>query len=60
MSILTTRGIINWKKNNTLLEEFQNEISKSQQKGKIDTLNTQMHDRSLSCLGTHASINKTA
>jgi len=38
MSILTTGGIINWKKNNTLLEEFQNEISKSQQKVKLTHL----------------------
>jgi hypothetical protein len=43
------------KKNKTLSEKFQNPI-KIVERGKIDTLNTQIYDRSLYWLGTGISI----
>ena len=39
-----------------LSENFQNPIAKIIERDKIDTPNTQIHDRSLSCLGTGTSI----
>jgi hypothetical protein len=36
----------------TLSEQFQNSNIKIVERGKIDTPYTQIHDRSLSCLGT--------
>jgi hypothetical protein len=38
-------------------EQFQNPLGKIVDTGKIDTLNTQMHDRSLSWLKTGNSMN---
>jgi hypothetical protein len=50
---------IKWKtKNTTPKEQFKNPIEKNRRKrSKIDTPNTQIHDRSLSSLGTDTSIN---
>jgi hypothetical protein len=39
-----------------LSEHFQNPIGKIIERGKIDTPIIQIHDRSLSCLGTDRSI----
>jgi hypothetical protein len=44
---------IKWKTNSKILQQFQNLIEKIVETGgKIDTLNTQIHDRPLSWLGT--------
>ena len=43
-------------KHTTLSEQFQNQIEKTVEKDKIDTSNTQIHDRSLSWLGTGTSV----
>jgi hypothetical protein len=45
-----------FQKNTTLSEHFQNAIEKTVEKDKIDTPSTQIHDRSLSWLGTGTSI----
>jgi hypothetical protein len=46
----------NKQKDTTLLEEFQNQVSKSQKEEKIYTPNTQIHDRSLSWISAGSSI----
>ena len=53
-----TRCIVKkWKtKNTTLPEQFQNPIEEIVERGKIDTLNTHVHDLSLSGLGTGITI----
>ena len=43
-------------KHTTLLEQFQNQIKKNVERGKIDTPNTHTHESSLSWLGTDTSI----
>ena len=40
-------------------KQFQNQIRKSLNRGKIDTPNTQIHDRSLPWLSTGTSIKKS-
>ena len=40
------------RENTTLSEQFQKSNVKIVERGKVDTPNTQIHDRSLSCLGT--------
>jgi len=40
-------------------KQFQNQIRKSFNRGKIDTPNTQIHDRSLPWLSTGTSIKKS-
>jgi hypothetical protein len=42
----------NKNKNTTLSEQFQNKISKIVERGKIDSTNTEIHDRSLCWLST--------
>ena len=44
------------KTNTTLSRQFQNSNIKVVERDKIDISNTQIHDRSLSCLGTGTSI----
>ena len=46
------------KQNSTLSKQFQNPIEKSLERGKIDTSNTHIHDRSLSWLDTGILIRR--